>query len=93
MSEQCRRVLTPGHREQHPHGLAEEGSEADDPRDLHPVQVAFNLGDAGARRHRLDEHQHAGDEDEGQVEGQQLQEREDQTALLAALLHSYTGQG
>lgn len=36
----------------------------------------------------LDEDQHTGDEDEGHVEGQQLEKRQCQAAFLTALLHS-----
>lgn len=36
----------------------------------------------------LDENKHTGDEDEGHVEGQQLEQRKGQAASLTALLHS-----
>ena len=37
----------------------------------------------------LDEDEHTGDEDEGHVEGEELQQRQGQTAFVAALLYRW----
>lgn len=47
--------LTSSHAEQHPEDFADQGPETDDSGHLHPIQVAFDLGDPGTRCHRLEE--------------------------------------